>query len=233
MKLTICLQFYSEDRAQAMRLARLIADIEHEYRSDVKFAFVARFDCEHDGATVNYVREKFQVVTANSRTKWTDWPGGPNAIAKDILSGSVALSIDGPLLMLEPDCVPVYRDWINIIVTEWLVGEGGGKWIVGAWRNSGPFECGHINGCCVVRGDIARRVDLGVINEHLAWDCAIAPQIKDHWTISPRFLNHFQSTGATDIILREHPMAAIVHGYKDNSMYDLAIKRIFAPREAA
>ena len=46
LPLAIALQFYPGDQAEALRLARFLADLEPEYRDDVLLIFAERFDVE-------------------------------------------------------------------------------------------------------------------------------------------------------------------------------------------
>ena len=228
MKLILALQFHEADKPQAMRLARLIADIEPERREDVLFVFVARWDCAMDPNVGAYVCQKFNTDYAISISRLAGWPDGPNGMALTTLRYAARRCETSPLfapnndwlglLMIEPDCVPVHRDWLNILIAEWTRQRAAGKWLMGAWRNSGgPY--GHINGNCVTRPDFATLVDLSV-PQGLAWDCAIAPQVKDHWEDTPLIANYFQSMNATEKVLDDG--AVLVHGFKDDSMYELA-----------
>lgn len=227
MKLVLALQFYIGDRDRAMRLARLIADIELAPRTDVEFLFVARYDCDHDRETIDYVAKKFPVHWITTCTKWRGWPGGPNAMAKDLLEWTAAnrKDVDG-LLMIEPDCVPTSPFWLNHIGDAWNDALADGKWIMGAWRQSGGVH-GHINGNCVVRPDFSKLVGTAdVVGPELAWDCAISPYVKDHWKITGTIKNCFEARNATIEHLFDpvggEELPALVHGFKDDSAYDLA-----------
>ncbi len=227
MKLVIALQFYGGDKEKAMRLARFIADIEIKPRLDVEFLFVARYDCELDMATVDYVKKKFPVCWLTTWTKWRGWPGGPNAMAKDLLEW-VAVNrheADG-LMMIEPDCVPTTPFWINHIIDQWNEARSLDKWVMGAWRGSGGVH-GHINGNCVVVPTLVNILGItSIIGPDLAWDCAIAPYIKDRWYITCAIKNCFESRNATVEQLYDiegvDGAPALVHGFKDDSAYDLA-----------
>ncbi len=62
-------QFWDGDKPQAMALARLMADLETVKRTDVIFLFTARFDCKHDQDTIDYVAQKFNVMTYTTKRK--------------------------------------------------------------------------------------------------------------------------------------------------------------------
>jgi hypothetical protein len=244
MKLCIVLQYWERDRERAMELARFIAELEPRHRDDVAFIFFCRWDATApDPVTCLKVSAKFATAYAfTSKYKWQGWPAGPNGIAREVLEAAPdwlrhnflprflpQLGFDrdvDALLMLEPDCVPFDRFWLNQMINEWCLhghrkdlSLPGDAWQIGAWRDSGG-PGGHINGNCLIRADVAKVIPLQVITEHFAWDCAIAPLMRNHWRDSPLFVNHFQSTNATKEKIP--PNAVLVHGYKDDSAMQLA-----------
>jgi len=225
-RLVVCLQFYSADRASAMRLARLIADIELSRREDVEIIFVARFDTDHDHETIKYVEQKFPVSWFTTHTWWTGWPAGPNAMAKDTLEWVAANRKNAlGVLLLEPDCVPVKTNWLDILIDEWRIAKAADVWIMGAWRASGG-EFGHLNGNCIVRPDFGWLAGAEQINQHTAWDCVLnGPRVREHWFVTERIHNCFQSVDAKmDELFPlgiEHQPRALVHGYKDDSLVKL------------
>lgn len=232
MKLCVVIQYYEADAAAAVELAKFITDIEPVERKDVKVRFVARYDCHHvDLDIFRYVSRRFETSWTHSRRQQRGWPDGPNGMALDILEdGQDALDkigwyeMDG-LLLLEPDCVPLANDWLNILMAEWAITREQGKWIMGSWRGSGP-ECGHINGNCIVVPDLAKRVSIKHPQAGLAWDCWLAPRLKNHWHVTGLIRNDFQSQFATEEKLRTPEVGevppVVVHGYKDQSALDIA-----------
>jgi hypothetical protein len=232
----VCLQFWRGDIEKAMRLARFIADLEPLKRSDVEFLFVARFDCDHDHETIHYVQEKFEKVHwIATHTKWTGWPGGCNGMARDTLEWLSVNRTKTPALLLEPDCVPVTKDWLDRLSKEatrlFIAAD---KWLAGDWRNSGgPY--GHVNGNCLIRPDIIPQL-LEHFNEGLAWDCAIAPAVRTNWYFTPLIKNRFESKNATyrdlhganwypgrlTAVELEEYRPVLVHGFKDDSAFELA-----------
>ncbi len=228
----IALQFYAADRDRAMRLARMIADIEPRFRDDVEILFCARFDTPQDSATIEYVQQKFIVRQFTTVTKWTGWPGGPNGMARDVLreigNGQNAKA-DG-VLMIEPDCVPVAKDWLDQLAAAWRGPEGAPceAYMMGAWRDSGPVG-GHINGNCMVPPEIGGYVDLSRITEHYAWDCQLSELTRGYWKQTDLIRNLFQETNVTEDRMIGGPFGrpALVHGVKDDSGYDIAKKLLF------
>ena len=60
-KLLLALQYWDGDKEMAMKVARLIADMEPAHNADVDFLFCSRFDCTHDMDSVAHVAKKFRV----------------------------------------------------------------------------------------------------------------------------------------------------------------------------
>jgi hypothetical protein len=154
-------QFWEGDKAQAMALARLMADIEPVFRNDVLFMFCARFDCQHDEETVAYVAQKFAVHKYTTKRKATGWPNGPNQMMGDSYEHIVELWRRGKLpkeidaiLLMEADCVPLHKDWINLLYNEH---KASGKKVTGAWLKKGDCNCEHVNGNCVISIDFWKK----------------------------------------------------------------------------
>ncbi len=238
MTLALFLQYHQADYEQAMTLARFIAEIEPARREDIRFRFVTRFDARNpDPETFAQVGKKFDVSWGRtSRYPWSGWPSGPNGMAKEILLGAPKMLHEagwdevGGVLLLEPDCVPLSRSWLTNLATEWAVARDlGGKAIMGSWRGSGP-ACGHINGNCIFRPDIAKAAGAEAIGPHMAWDCDIAPRLKNKWHVTGLIRNDFQSLNATEEKLRTPETGAVapvmVHGFKDDSAMNIARKWI-------
>jgi hypothetical protein len=234
--LALVIQYYQSDRDRASDLLRLITDIEPNYAGEernpnVKLRLVARYDCPHlDLEDIKYAARKFDVSWSRTeRHQWDGWPAGPNGMAYDILHtadrwlADCGWSDTDGILLLEPDVVPLSRDWLIALQAEWARALGDGKWCMGSWRNSGG-EHGHINGNAIWSREACKH--LGAAQKHLAWDCAIAPRFKDHWHITGLIKNCFQSTGATELALRTPEVGdrepRVVHGYKDTSAAEIA-----------
>src|SRR5690242_5637175 len=143
----LALQFWDGDKAQAMKLARLCADIEPHKRNDVYFLFSARFDCRHDQETVEYVSQKNRVLLHTTKRKATGWPNGPNQQMACTYEHWMELGkrqriepMSGIMLM-EADCVSLAKDWINQLINEY---KGYGKAILGAWLKLGDASVEHV-----------------------------------------------------------------------------------------
>jgi len=227
----LTIPYHHRDRQQAADMCRLIADIEPARREDVRVRLVARGDTEHlELETIRAIGRRFDVSWSKTECTNDGWPSGPNMMAKEILMTSPSWLHEAGwsdavgIYLMEPDCVPLCRDWLNQIIRAWDLALIDGAWLMGSWRNSGG-EHGHINGNCVI--DPKHAVSIGRhINQHIAWDCGIVGHVRNHWCVSGLFLNRFQTTNATEEQLRTPETGAVppvvVHGVKDNSAEAIA-----------
>ena len=144
----LVLQFHEGDRDQAMALARLLADILRHNEHHI--LFFARYDCEHDIATIRYCRQYFHtVLEGRSTRRIKGWPIGPNAMAMDVFQLSHEKHKAGEwdyesIMLLESDCVPLNNNWLELIRQEWREGN---QLLLGHWigKKADPARS-HMNG---------------------------------------------------------------------------------------
>jgi hypothetical protein len=147
--LVLNVQFWPGDRDQAMQLARLIADLEPNYRDDVVFLFTARFDTAPDPETVEYVGQKFPVRLFTTTVRSTGWPVGCNQMMAESYQHCIQLARSGKIkasavMFIEADAVPLCAGWLDKLIEEY---RGCGKQILGPWITS---PCEHVNGNCII-----------------------------------------------------------------------------------
>ncbi len=170
--LVLNIQFWEGDKDQAMKLARLLADIEPMKREDVVVLFSARFDCSHDPETIGYVSQKFNVSTYKSTYKATGWPAGPNWLMANSYQHCIERMRSNQMkgdavLFIEADCIPLARDWINQLIAEY---KACGKMILG-YHHMGNDGCNeHINGNCIIHKDFWRTYRPILSPTKIAWD---------------------------------------------------------------
>jgi hypothetical protein len=223
------LQYWRGDYDAAMRLARYLAALEPEYRNDVRFTFVRRWDSpEANAETLRLVAEKFAVIEQIASGKGRiGWPEGCNLVALTAINWAERHLLC-PVMLIEPDSVPVQRDWINQLLKEWKTARQHNCWLMGAWNGEGGPPDGHINGNCMIRPDFASLVDL-TIPQGLAWDLAIAPKVSRKWWITGLVLNRFREEHATDAQIEtptsgtERPV--LVHGVKSDDVWEYAKRK--------
>lgn len=148
----IAIQYWAGDEQRALRVARLIADIEPQPRADVHVYLIRRWDCPPStdlDRTAAHVRTKFPVGVLQSDEPGEGHPCGANVLwtyamrqlAVRWLQGSGMPSV----LLAEHDSVPLSRDWIERLKLEHAAALSGGKRISGClMERPGPIP--HVNG---------------------------------------------------------------------------------------
>lgn len=237
-KLIVCLQFWEGDSAQAMRLARLIADIEPVKNDKVDFAFAARFDTAPDPQTVAHVSRKFNVWTLTGTRREVGWPEGCNALACDMFQQAIRFKRAGKwnnhkgVYLLEGDNMPMHRNWLQALSDEWDEAQSKGKLVMGSWS---PFHTpvGHINGNLIFDLELAIKVrGLEGVPQGRSWDCEFVPKFAPVWHKSRQMQSHYEHhyhiprevlfssvDGVTPV--------AVVHGVKDLSAEKLVRPHLF------
>ena len=122
--LVLALQFWKGDRAKALSLARLLADIEPTRRSDVALYLCCDASAEQDDeliTTLQHCEGKFSVGTFQSSGAVAGYPGGPNALwsatmehfCQEWLAGRLRFE---SVFTFEADGAPLRRDWIAELI---------------------------------------------------------------------------------------------------------------------
>jgi len=223
-KILLVLPFWNGDRTQMMLLARLIADLETSHSEIADVLFVARFDTQHDLATVEHVSRKFNVLTHTSLHREVGWPHGCNGLTTGVLDFLVSprnrVLHYKAVLICEADCIPLARDWISRLCQQ--RDSVSGVKIAGALISAGGRE--HINGgCCFLSGDsdfllwLHKCIQRG---PSAGWDWALAGELQTKgWANIPTIWSHWRS-GSKNIEAVRALMAAgvlLFHGVNDAS----------------
>ncbi|HSS37372.1 MAG TPA: hypothetical protein VLT58_01260 [Polyangia bacterium] len=175
-KLVVALQFWAGDEQRAMRLARLIADVEPRRRDDVIVAFCRRFDTPETELTRDtflYVGAKFGVIRVRSEREAVDhpdgcfglWAGTLDALSEGWLSGQLRAH---SVLTIEADGCPLRRDWLDVVLSEHRRTLDTGKRITGPLMER-PMP--HINGTLAAHLSLwIDRTSLRRCPPNQAWD---------------------------------------------------------------
>jgi hypothetical protein len=185
-KLLYALQFHKGDQQMAMNLARLIADVIPERKcTDFDMMFAASANASFDMATIRYCARKFgQVRTFRCVKDINGWPAGPNNQAHETARYFAQQCMSGRwnyagILLGEPDCVPLKREFFALIAAEWRQGP---QTVMGPWIVHGPPPYNqHINGNSVFgpqfvyNNPVIFRAD-----DWIGWDAANAGLLMQH-----------------------------------------------------
>ncbi len=227
-KILLAIQFWEGDKAQAMKVARLIADLETRHSDRADFLFVSRFDCPHDLETISYVSRKFNVRHHISRRRAVGWPFGPNELWFETCQYVYEHTIDGKrqsdykaVLTFEADAFPLCPNWIPMLSDEWDAAKVN---VLGAMLKHPGV---HINGNAMFSCDpqfmhwLVRQVS--GCSPHGGWDYVLAPRFKERgWKNSNLFRSWWQTPtmarATYDELLGQQ--VCFLHGVKDASVID-------------
>lgn len=237
-KLLLALQFWERDRDQAMKVARLVADLQPGMCEIADFLFVARHDCAQDMKTIEHVSRKFNVHHfINTRFRGAMWPFGCNQLAFGTLDyvytkmASKRLPDYKAVLLFEADACPMYPAWITDLSQEW---DKKNVKVLGHLLSHGPGP-GHVNGNCLLSTDksflkwLCR--DVGGVTPHAGWDYILAPQFRKHgWSDTPLIRSWYRQPTMPKEGFEEASRQgiALLHGVKDASLLGHVRQRFIA-----
>lgn len=226
----LALPFWNGDKEAAMRVARLVADLEPNFNDQFDFLFLARFDCTHDMDTVRHVATKFSVQTyINRNRRGVGWPFGCNELFFGLLDYVYTMRLAGKIpeykfiLNFEGDSCPLRRDWLARLDEEW---DKAKVKVCGPLVPPGPPETGgtHINGNAMYSADmeflhhLARKI--GGCNPAGGFDFLLAPMFrKMGWANCPAMRSHWHcgSVPAEAFEALQREGVCFLHGPKDDS----------------
>lgn len=234
--LILAIQWWEQDYQAAMRLARRVADLEPAFRSDVEVWLVPRFDApDPDEATVRHIEGKFEVQAYRTRRRGKGFPSGPNDMVHDLWTEvhrrclqerGFKEKVDGVLLW-EADDVPVCKDWLDRILAEWKTARAAGKLILGCYMAE---PAPHINGNMVFHPSLYSAVrGLEGCPTFTAWDVFHAPKFLPVAQHSREIANFYHAVAVPPGRVwdkKGNAKFAFVHGVKDSSVFDEALKRV-------
>jgi hypothetical protein len=152
--MVIAVQYWAGDEAAAIRLARLLADIEPRPRDDATIALVRRFDTplsDEARRTAQHVSRKFPVMVYRSKREGTGHPAGCNGLAGGAIDHLARMWMAGELMrssvfLAEADGCPLRVDWLDLLIAEHERTLEAGLAVTGAYMGFIP----HINGTMVL-----------------------------------------------------------------------------------
>lgn len=239
----LALQFYEGDKDNAMKLARLLADIESTPRNDVLLALVCQPGTLLDGRvkdTIDYCSKKFVVEHVVSRYGAKGWADGSGQLwtgtmehfheqwKKGLVSFDTIFTFDGG------DGIPLRRDWIDVLKREHSRALSLGKLVVGCKKEMiGGNKSGkwrprtHINGNMILHLSIwdkyasLHQVPLGAsMMMSNTWDMYHADVFLVEAMPTGFIRSEWRKRGLNETILQDRARHSVwLHGYRD---YDIA-----------
>jgi len=241
-KILIMLPFWSGDRNQGFKLARLIADLEPKHSDVADFLFVARFDCKHGDQTVKYVSRKFNVHTYTSKKRGVGWPAGCNSLFFGSMEWVYHKMNAGhiprykAIFNMGADCVPLSKNWLSQLVDAWdLYSVKAPLYVAGPLVPGAAHGRAHINGdAAVLSGDLRflkwLAMDVEDMRVPAGWDWVLAGDFeKWGWVDFPFMRSYWRHPGEFDQRGWDKEVdsgVSFIHGVKDDSLLNLARKNL-------
>jgi hypothetical protein len=160
-KLLLVPQICQFDQEQGYALVNLICDLIEDHCLEADIMLSIAVGAKEDAATIERLRSKFSnVYVHHCRNEVKGWPYGPNnqvcEVFNEVFSGHRDRKWNyAAFMLIEPDCVPTKKDWIQVLHKEWHEGT---QLALGAWLCAGDSDCGieHINGNMLISPDIIK-----------------------------------------------------------------------------
>ena len=175
--LVLALQFWSGDEAQALKLARLITDMEHARREDVQLWFCCDASTQQGDAlmeTVKYCEKKMSVNVFQARRTGAGYPSGANVLWASTMEFFYQQWAVGKLrfesvFTFEADGCPLTCDWIERLIDAHDTSLDEGKLITAAIQEG--YAVTHPNGNLVLHVSVIRNYpELLDTPVNTAWD---------------------------------------------------------------
>lgn len=242
-KILIALQFWQGDKAGALKLASFLADLEPKHSELADIVLVNRFDCRQDfPETIKKLSRKFNVFSYTSPQRGVGWPDGCNSLWFGTIAWAFSFMEVGKIpsykaiFTCEADGAPIFPDWIARMSTAWDEVQRAAapkKVYIAGPLVSGPGIEEHINGNCLVSGDmkflhwITRRVS--GMPGGAGWDYSMRGAFKQWgWANIPGMVSYYN----TPLFSRERCQKMVddqliwVHGDKSNCLIDFGRARL-------
>jgi hypothetical protein len=227
-ELLIVIQYWKDDEASALNLARLMADIEPSKRETDCLVLARRKDCVASPElfrTRDYCSAKFTTMVVQSNRPEVDYPAGCHGLWSGTLDSLYNLWSGGMLpwplsaaLMTEADAMPIHPKWIDRIKVAHEKTRLLGKHVTGAMMDR-PTP--HVNGNSVI--DLLFYADhpaLKICPPEVAWDIHAAPILIPACRVSNAIRNEYgtREWSFASLAGLAHLDAALLHGCKDSSV---------------
>lgn len=216
------IQHWEGDKAQAMALLRLMADLEPVKRTNAYVLVTCRFDGTFDEESIAYASSKFDIRKFRTTRKATGWPNGPNQMAGESYLHCVEGHRKGlfpnaeVVMFIEADCVPLRKTWISELYEEY---KQSGKMITGCWLKKLDAGVEHVNGNCLMSINFWKRC------KGMFW-----PDIKGGWDATLR--HHMLPVAAPSKLIWSDYQLGMAHNPWKGCSYLWQPKRFNDPSNA-
>jgi len=223
----VALQYWRGDEAEALSLARLIADIEPKEREDVVLVLARAFDCPlspEAEATQKHCSAKLRTMLLQSHVERVGHPSGCYGVwagtvgrLYQLWSSGMIDSRHDSVATFEADGCPVRSDWLDRLQAAHGRTLTQGLRVTGAVMDE-PIP--HVNGNLVMHLSVwGDRPSLRDSIHNVAWDIqharVLIPLTRPCGVIRNEYETRDWTEGCLAGIARE---AAWVHGCKDDSI---------------
>lgn len=232
-KLLIVVPYCPRDAAPASELVRLVSDMESTRNPEADLLLLQRFDADRLPAEVTEeAGTKFEVRFHQSLRKETEWPSACDALWFSAMEWVLANGENRykALLWMEPDCVPLRRDWIKQANQVW---EDAKAFVVGPWATychrefvnaSALYSC-HPAFLRWVVQEVVDKIkpawDSQLGEKFAAWGSCYCPGMVYSWETKTMSSERFQEILKSGVFFW--------HGVKDDSLRRLVRQQLNLP----
>lgn len=234
-RILIVLQYYHEERDQALAWAKLVVRLGNPGK-EADILVSTRFDTVPDKEIVDTLAQAFSVFTHQGRRKAKGWPHGCNEMWFDTIAHIKEWTKQGRyhydvIATLEADSCPLVPNWIQRLLMAWD-GRGMGVTMAG-YESAIPGPWPHINGNCLVSGELSHLTWLAETicgaNASQGWDYCHARKFYQRGAQAiPEILSLWQFKGVIDDYVIDQWVqqgAALFHGCKTQALFNCIWKR--------
>ncbi|HXU61672.1 MAG TPA: hypothetical protein VN962_08230, partial [Polyangia bacterium] len=236
----VVLQMWAGDEPAALRLARLLADIEPARRDDMQLVLARRFDLPLSAEswdTLVHCGAKFPVSHIQVARRGTGHPAGCNALWSGAMAHLARTWRHGhlrrsALFFIEADGCPLRSDWASVLIAEHQASLAAGRRVTGALTR---FPMPHFNGSLIAEASVWwDRASLHVTPPEQAWDLFHAAALLQEGRATSLIKNVYNARAATPEMLDAlSPETAWVCNAKDASLIDWAERALVQPARTA
>lgn len=231
--LILALQFWRGDEAAAIRLARLLADIETARRSDCALYFCCDKNTQLGPKLLKAMQscgEKFPIGCVQLDVAGDGYPDGPNVLWAGIMEHfyrewSTGKNHLESVFTFEADGAPLRSDWIAQLMEAHRRTIDAGKLVTGDIRHRSA-ACPHPNGNLIAHVSVIRNFpELTETPKDRPWDMfhhATLRSIARHDSVIRS--EHRSRRWTRDSLESVATETAWLHGCRDDSAYDFALE---------